>query len=159
MPDGKEICFAGGFFDSGSVENQELRALAERELDKIANVPASHIYTVETAPMAKEEKEVVQEILGSATTGFDQVNKVPAGTQTHAMPSQTDQKPTLNPQHSQVSDAAASASVAAGHPGNKGGSGSVADNLAKARAAIANSGSSGTAAPSNSSHTPHQPAK
>lgn len=95
MPDGREICFAGGEFDSESLSSKEDKFAVERELAKIANVPSSMIYTKEVV-QDTSEKAVQQELRDTAVQGFDVVNKIPAGTSTVPMPTQKDPRPTLN---------------------------------------------------------------
>lgn len=77
MPAGQEICFAGGEFNTATVKDAVMRAEVERELDKIANSPASMIYTKDKEAAADiSERATSSEVLETATVGFDQVHKV-----------------------------------------------------------------------------------
>lgn len=93
MSDGREICFAGGEFDTANLA-EELRAGVHQELDKIANVPASMIYTKEPIPDLGETS-AAEEVMRDATASFDTVNKIPAGTSTVALGMPKADKPTL----------------------------------------------------------------
>jgi hypothetical protein len=135
MPNGAEVAFAGGQFDSASITDKDKREAVELELNKIANVPASHVYTMETAPVSREEVDTANEIRESATNQFDQVNKIPGGTNTIPLPTQGHIPPVLNPQAAQQSQQQQQQQQNSG-----GGSGSVPvniqDKLAAARAAV-----------------------
>lgn len=124
MPDGKEICFAGGVVDTSTI-HPDHREAVEHELKKIANAPASQIFTMDKPVISVEEKAVQREIAAQATQAFDQVNKVPSGAQTVEMPRVPDQVPTLQ-------NAAGAAETAGGD--------ALAARLAAAKAAV----SSGT---------------
>lgn len=95
MPDGKEICFNGGEFDSGMVADAKLREIVETELDRVANVPASMIFTKSIVPDLGETT-AREEVRREAVDAFDTVNKIPAGTPTVAMAMPADPKPTLS---------------------------------------------------------------
>lgn len=95
MPDGKEISFAGGEFDTDMLKEPFVKGLVEQELLKIANVPSSMIYTTEKPMITGEEKQPVKELNQSASIAFDTINKTPAGTETVAMPMGGAQIPNL----------------------------------------------------------------
>lgn len=77
MPAGQEICFAGGEFNTATVKDLDMRTAVEHELDKIANSPASMIYTKDREIAADiSERATSSEVMETATAGFDQVNKV-----------------------------------------------------------------------------------
>lgn len=64
MPGGAIVEFMGGQL---STEDSAVQA----ELDKVANIPASMIYTQESMSVSLEEKEMQKELLESATAAFD----------------------------------------------------------------------------------------
>lgn len=84
MGDGREISFAGGTFTTDIPDVQ-------KELDKVANQPASMIYTV--APVQDmAETAVSRDILQTAEQQFDDANKIKPGAQTVAIPVAPSQK-------------------------------------------------------------------
>lgn len=95
MPDGKEIAFAGGSFDSATIADEKVRDAVDFELKKIANSPASMVYTTEKPVVGIGENKPVEEIHQGATVAFDAENKIPPGTQTVKMPMAPDQHPSL----------------------------------------------------------------
>lgn len=122
MPDGREVCFAGGVVDTSTI-SPEHRFAVESELKKIANTPSSQIYTMEKPVIAVEETAVRREIMKDATVAFDGANKITAPTETVPMPVAPDQVPPV--------------SVAVG--GAETGSGdALQSRLAAAKAAISN---------------------
>lgn len=152
MPNGQELSFAGGELDTDLLfkENPATKEAVELELKKIANVPSSMIYTKDPV-QDSSERDVVDEIMGSATVGFDSVNKVPAGTQTHELPVSKPTAPTLKAASSQVGSAAktaAEASAASSHQNQNVGSGGAANAVQRAReqVAAANAAKNGVAA-------------
>lgn len=126
MPNGKEICFAGGEFDTVNLQDQSARKDVETELNKIANVPSSMIYTKDMM-LDSGEIAVHAEIHSSAERDFDIVNKVAPGTQTQALPQIQQDKPALN-----SAAAKASAQTATGE--------SMAEKLAAARKLVQEAG-------------------
>lgn len=80
MPDGREICFAGGNFDSAMIRDPKTREAVEGELNKIANVPSSQVYTTDEPVVGAEEAGVVNEIRASATASFDGAHNIKDGT-------------------------------------------------------------------------------
>lgn len=96
MPDGKEISFAGGEFDTEMVKDSAVRGQVEHELLKIANVPSSMIYTTDKPMITGDEKQAVVELTQSASSAFDTINKTPPGTQTVPMPMGGAQVPNLH---------------------------------------------------------------
>lgn len=77
MPAGQEICFAGGEFNTATVKDTVMRAEVEKELDKIANSPASMIYTKDKdLALDVSERATSNEVMETATAGFDNVNKI-----------------------------------------------------------------------------------
>ena len=116
MPDGRQLNFNP---DNGHYTTED--EAVQKELDKIANVPTSHIYTTEQPVATAEERQVVSEIAQQATTASDAVNRTPPGTRTIPMPVPAAAKPTLA--GSPVAAAAVPAETAA--------------KLAAARAAVA----------------------
>lgn len=131
MPDGKDIAFAGGEFDTETLKDRpEVKAAVELELRKVANVPSSMIFTI--SPVAgMEESMVVREITASATQSFDEQNKIPAGTQTQPLPIHQDTKPTLQTTGVEHAHIASSTSSPAS---------SMAEQLAHAKKMIAEAG-------------------
>lgn len=95
MPDGKEICFAGGEFDSAMVPDEATRTVVEQELDRVANVPAAMIFTRTLVPDLGETS-AREEVRAEAVSSFDTVNKIPAGTHTVTMAMPKDPQPTLS---------------------------------------------------------------
>lgn len=85
MPDGKEISFAGGEFDT-SLLHESVRGAVELELQKVANVPSSMIFTTETPVVSREERAAVSEITAAATVAFDTVHKIQGNPETVPMP-------------------------------------------------------------------------
>lgn len=135
MPNGAEIAFAGGRFDSAMITDTEIREGVEKELNKVANVPASHIFTMDKPIIERSEAATAQDVLANATQHFDQENKIPAGTPTLSMAIAQDAKPVLNPDGvAGPLEQAKTTEV----PIN------LADKLAAAKAAIAASGSAHT---------------
>lgn len=96
MPNGQELAFAGGMLDTDVLfkDRPETKKQVEDELKKIADVPSSMIYT-KSEVHDISETGVIDEIAAGATSSFDIVNKVPAGTQTQSLPMNHDPKPTL----------------------------------------------------------------
>lgn len=123
MPNGKDISFAGGEFDSSTVKDPDDRKAVELELNKIANVPSAMIYTKDSVADSSEAA-VHDEIMGGAEVAFDQTNKIAAGAKTVALPQAHEGKPTLNNAASK-----ATATTATGQ--------SMADKLAEARQKVA----------------------
>jgi hypothetical protein len=91
MPDGRDISFAGGEFRTDDAKIQE-------ELDKIANIPASQIYTTDRPVKGREEGDVARDVMAGATSAFDAEYKIPAGTKTIPIPVASDPKPILTPE-------------------------------------------------------------
>lgn len=88
LPDGREICFAGGYF---STDQADIQA----ELDKIANVPASQVYTTAAPIKGMEEGQLAAELRQGATRAFDDINKIVGPAETVPIPVPADPKPTL----------------------------------------------------------------
>lgn len=101
LPDGKEVSFAGGKLDTATIQDEVSRAVLEKELGRIANVPASMIYT--KAPIKDiAETAVAGEVNASATSHFDQVHKTPAGAVTTPMPmAETTHSPVASVMHAE----------------------------------------------------------
>lgn len=93
MPNGREVAFSGGSVKLSSIPEQ-YRAGVEKELDAIANVPSSFVYTKQEVA-GVEERMVSKEIMDTATAGFDAVNKIAGGTQTVPIPTAKPPAPTL----------------------------------------------------------------
>ena len=92
MPDGKELSFAGGVLDTDTIP-EEHRSSVISELKKIANVPASMIFTVVEAVEAAE-RAVIKEIREGAEAAFDSVMGKKGG-ETVVIPVPEQPKPTL----------------------------------------------------------------
>jgi len=88
MPDAREIHFAGGAF---STEDTEVQT----ELDKVANVPASMIYTTREPIQAMEEKQLKSELISGATQAFDGDKRITGPAETVPMKVEPTPKPTL----------------------------------------------------------------
>lgn len=153
MPNGAEIAFAGGRFDSSAIRDDESRKAVELELDKVANIPSSHIYTMIRPVVGKDEVETTKELLSTATQQFDHVNKIPANTPTVPLPVSRDPQPTLNPTIAAEGSIAAVA-TSGGEPAQVAATVSIQDKLAAARAAI-NANPPG--ATGGSANTPNRP--
>lgn len=137
MPNGKEISFAGGEFDSAALKDAD-RKMVEEELDKVANVPSSMIYTKE-AVADSSEGAVHREILKDAELSFDQHNKIAPGATTTALPQAAESRPILN---SAATKAVGGATTGTGDD--------LASKLEKARNQVA---AAGTANTSTHAHT------
>jgi len=94
MPNGKEVCFAGGIVDTATLP-EESRAAVEAELDKVADQASSMIYTQKPVE-GLAEKQALSETRAAAVTAFDTVNKIPAGSRTVPMPMAPAVKPVLS---------------------------------------------------------------
>jgi len=88
FPDGTDVSFAGGVYRTENLQHQQ-------ELDRVANLPASQIFTTETPPVAREEAVVRKDLMEGATGAFDAANKIAPGAKTVPMPVPGDSKPTL----------------------------------------------------------------
>lgn len=135
LPNGKELSFAGGELDTANMHPGDAQ-MVEQELDKIANVPSSMIYTKDLVADSSEG-DVVDEILASATQGFDELNKIPAGTKTVALPMGETTKPTLKQPGTSGSNIAAASNKAAAQHVDAAVNAEVTNKVAAARAAIA----------------------
>lgn len=139
MPDGKEICFAGGEFNTATLKDAAVRDAVEKELDKIVNSPASMIYSKDKElSLDVSERATSAEVMETATAGFDNVNKVnSAQAKTVALPQAATGTPIIpgsghqrgQPQAAAVQNQQQPQATAQGQPSN--------DAIANARAALA----------------------
>lgn len=129
MPAGQEICFAGGEFNTATVKDPVMREAVEHELNKIANSPASMIYTKDKdLALDVSERATSTEVMETATAGFDNVNKINSSqTKTVELPQANQGHPLIPGSGHQKGQGVASAQ----------GKDAVSETLAKARAAIA----------------------
>lgn len=97
MPSGKDITFAGGFFNTETIMDAGLRAQVEEELNKVADQPSSMIYT-KNAVTAPEERQVADQLRKEGEAAFDADHNIPTGATTIPMPVVSAAKPVLNPQ-------------------------------------------------------------
>jgi hypothetical protein len=88
LPDGKDVCFIDGSFST-------LDEKIIDELNKVANVPSSMIYTTKEPIKSLEETEVQADLLSSATQAFDGDKKIVGGATTVPIPVKAPDKPTL----------------------------------------------------------------
>lgn len=93
MPDGKEVSFAGGELRLSSIPSQ-FRGEVQRELDRIADVPTSHIYTKQEV-IDPGEVAARDEIMQTAEHQFDKDNKIEGNPKTVPLPQAAPGKPQL----------------------------------------------------------------
>lgn len=79
MPNGKVLTFLGGTKKTDKPDEI-------LELDKVANVPGSYIFTTSAPVIAQDEKNLARDLKSGAEATFDEVNKIPQGAKTVAMP-------------------------------------------------------------------------
>lgn len=90
MPDGRILTFSAG---DGSFPTDD--AEIQKELDKVANVPSSQVYTKGALVVPIEEKQVHAEVASQAVTAFNADKKVDPSAQTVAIPMPTEAKPSV----------------------------------------------------------------
>lgn len=78
MPDGRELSFAGGVVDTDTIPDPATRSVVELELKKVANVPASMIFTQQVVADSSEAA-VAAEVKRTAEASFDGDKKIPGG--------------------------------------------------------------------------------
>jgi hypothetical protein len=105
----KELSFVGGTIRLSSID-PAYRSLVERELDAVANIPSSHIFTTQEV-LAPEEKLVVGEIMQAATGSFDDDKNIKGNPVTVPIPVQKSGPPTLAQAGLQKSFEAAQAAI------------------------------------------------
>ncbi len=101
----REICFAGGYFETDDEQ-------AIKELDKVANIPASQIYTVEKPLADPAEAAVKKEVMSQATNAFDQAHKITGPAETVPLPTAQAEVSAVTPSAVAASLEAAKAAVA-----------------------------------------------
>lgn len=89
MPDGRVLTFLGGVYKT--VKDDVIA-----ELDKVANVPGSYIFTTPAPVIDQNEKNLNKSLKTGAEATFDEVNRLPAGATTIAMPMAATQVTTLS---------------------------------------------------------------
>lgn len=106
LPNGEEFSFDGGSFTTSRVDVQA-------ELDKVANVPSSMIFTTIEPPISIEEKMVTSDLITAATIAFDSDKRITGPAQTIPVPVNPDPKPTLSSLQTSIEKiAAAKAAIA-----------------------------------------------
>lgn len=140
MPDGAPLTFSAG---DGSFVTDRLDI--QQELDKIADVPASHVYTKQIVKPS-EEKAVIAEMTQSAVGAFDADKKIAGNPETVPMHMTAPEKPTLQ--------GAATAGHGEGISSQLAAAAAAVRDAGKPKAAtgtVSNTGAGGgTSAPSNS---------
>lgn len=131
MPDGVPLTFssADGKFETDRLDIQQ-------ELDRIADVPTSHVYTKQIV-QTQEERTVAHELAQTAVGAFDADKKISGNPETQKMHMPIHEKPKL----SEVA---------------KTGGGDLANSLAKAAEAIRQSGTGANKLPQQPP-APNQP--
>ncbi len=110
MPDGGVLTFSAGD-GSFRTDREDIQA----ELDKIANVPSSQVYTMAAPIIPSEEQAVHEELKAGAVTAFDGDKKIPEGAKTVPIPVAPSAKPTIIADPNLAEKAAAAAAAIAGN--------------------------------------------
>ena len=118
MPDGREVAFAGGRLELSTIP-AHARAAVRAELDKVADVPTSHIFT-KNRVMEPGEQQSADELRKMAEAQFDGDRRITGNPTTIPLPVSKSEPPVLPSALVAAKEAIAKAGTQAGPTAKQG---------------------------------------